>query len=62
MRKLFGIGTPKSLQKEADLAAPAYLLMLMTWCIVRAYRRVLTATSASAAHHGLRWPALAPLL
>jgi transposase len=59
MRKLFGIGTPKSLQKEADLAAPAYLLMLMTWCIVRAYRRVLTATSAPAAHHGLRWPALA---
>jgi transposase len=62
MRKLFGIGTPKSMQKEADLAAPTYLLTLMTWCIVRAYRRVLNATSASAAHHGLRWPALAPLL
>jgi transposase len=38
MRKLFGIGTPKGLQKEADLAAPAYLLMLTTWCIVKAFR------------------------
>jgi transposase len=61
MRKLFGIGTPKGLQKEGGLAAPAYLLMLMTWCIVSAYRRVLTSMSASAVRHGLRWPALAPL-
>jgi len=62
MRKLFGIGTPKGLQKEADLAAPAYLLMLMTWCIANAYRRVLTAMSAprpimaSDGRRSCRWP------
>ena len=61
MRKLFGIGTPKGLQKEGGLAAPAYLLMSITWCIVSAYRRELTSMRTSAVRHGLRWPALAPL-
>ena len=40
----------------------AYLLMSITWCIVSAYRRELTSMCASAVRHGLRWPALAPLL
>ena len=46
MRKLFGIGTPKGLQKEADLTAPAYILMLMTWCIVKAARIALAVYGA----------------
>jgi transposase len=33
MRKLFGMGTPRGLQKEGDLAAPAYLLGFVAWCV-----------------------------
>ncbi|MGA7415033.1 MAG: transposase [Bryobacteraceae bacterium] len=59
MRKLFGIGTPKSLQKEADLAAPAYLLMSMTWCIVKALLTALAAHGVPRIHPRVRPPMLA---
>jgi hypothetical protein len=46
MRKLFGIGTPRSLQQGAEAAAPAYLLIFVTVCVVNAYRRVSTFLGA----------------
>ncbi len=54
MRKLFGIGTPKGMQKAADLTAPAYLLLLMTWCMVKAFLTALDAHGAPLAHPGVR--------
>ena len=33
MRKLFGMGTPRGLQKEGDLAALVYLLGFVAWCL-----------------------------
>jgi len=59
MRKLFGIGTPKSLQQGAEAAAPAYLLIFVTVCVVNAYRRVLTFLGAPPAVSGDRRSALA---
>ena len=34
MRKLFGMGTPRGLQKEGDPASLAYLLGFVAWCLV----------------------------
>lgn len=45
LRKLFGMGTPRGLQKEADLAAPTYLLTFLTLRIVIAWERVLAIVS-----------------
>jgi transposase len=59
MRKLFGVGTPKGFQKEADVAAPVYLLMLMTWCIVKAILTSLAAHGVPLAHRRVRLPTLA---
>jgi transposase len=59
MRKLFGMGTPRGLQKGAEAASPAYLLMFVTVCVVSAYRRVLTALSATPAVPGDRRSAIA---
>jgi transposase len=60
MRKLFGIGTPKSLQQGAEDAAPAYLLIFMTVCFVNAYRCVLTLLGVPPALRGVPQRALAP--
>ena len=35
MRKLFGMGTPRGLQKEGDLAALVYLVNCLLWCVMR---------------------------
>jgi transposase len=59
MRKLFGIGTPKSLQKEEDLTVLAYLLMFMTWCIVKALQIALAAHGVPQANPRVRPPTLA---
>ncbi len=56
MRKLFGIGTPKGLQKEEDLAAPVYLLMLMVWSVIRPLQVTLTALGALLDHEAIQPP------
>jgi hypothetical protein len=60
MRKLFGTGTPRGLQKDGDLVAPAYLLMLGVWCAVGAWIRAPNALGALRAFVGHRSPAFAP--
>ncbi len=59
MRKLFGMGTPRGLQPAADLAAPAYLLMSMIWCIAKACWNELAAIGAPPTFPGARRWALA---
>jgi Transposase domain (DUF772)/Transposase DDE domain len=59
MRKLFGMGTPKGLQKGEEAAALAYLLMFMMWCIVKAYPAALTALVTPRARLGIHQPRLA---
>jgi transposase len=46
MRKLFGMGTPRGLQKEGSATSLAYLLMLMLWRASRTLLRLVTAFSA----------------
>ncbi len=60
MRKLFGMGTPRGLQEEAELAAPVYLVIFVTWFAVSAVRHMSTAISALPTVHGVRPSALAP--
>jgi hypothetical protein len=48
MRKLFGMGTPKSLQKEGGLAALVYLLICIVRSVVNIARRSLTSIVATA--------------
>ena len=53
MRKLFGMGTPRGLQKEGDLASPAYLLGFVAWCVACLRIRVQAAlgrVAESSAH------------
>jgi len=47
MRKLFGIGTPRSLQKGAEAAEPLYLLVFVTIRTVTGLGRVLASDSQS---------------
>jgi transposase len=47
MRKLFGIGTPRGLQKAADLAAALYFILTAAWYVVYALIRKLTAPNTS---------------
>jgi transposase len=61
MRKLFGIGTPRSLQKGADAASPAYLLIFVVGWLVNAYCRTLTSVGAppvlqASKNDRSRWP------
>jgi transposase len=60
MRKLFGIGTPRSLQKGAEAAVLMYLLVFVTECLVDVYRRTITSVSAAVGPHGIQQQALAP--
>jgi transposase len=46
MRKVFGMGTPRGLQNEGDLATPVYLHVYIASGVVCASIRVLTAFSA----------------
>jgi transposase len=47
LRKLFGMGTPRSLQKEGDLAASAHLAICIVRCVPRIVRRVVSAIHSS---------------
>lgn len=52
MRHLFGSGTPKGLQKNDGLVAPAYLLVCATWTIVCINLSELTSLIAMPTHKG----------
>ena len=61
MRKLFGMGTPRGLQKEADVAASSQLLIAAAWCVVCVVQiaiGALTPLGAWAAHRILHRLAL----
>jgi transposase len=60
MRKLFGMGTPRGLQKESDLAAPAYLLGFVAWCVACLRIRVQAALGRSSIPVRVRRSAFAP--
>jgi transposase len=60
MRKLFGMGTPRGLQKQGDLAAPAYLLGFVAWCVACLRIRALVAFSAPQRIVRARPPAFVP--
>jgi IS5 family transposase len=54
MRKLFGIGTPRGLQKGSETTAPAYLLVFAMGCLADVCRRVTTSVSKVLALHGIQ--------
>jgi transposase len=61
MRKLFGMGTPRSLQKAGEIAATMYLHLLAFWCFLCARLRIPNAsTSLSRANHAAR-PTITPM-
>ncbi len=39
LRKLFGMGTPRGLQREGDVTASMYLLMLTLWRVLQTIRK-----------------------
>lgn len=53
MRKLFGVGTPRSLQKGAEAAAPAYLHVFVIAWLANACRRAPTTIFASPVLHSV---------
>jgi hypothetical protein len=59
LRKLFGMGTPRGLQKEGDIAATVYLLIWLMWRVGGAWIRDLAAIRASRRDYRPRWPAFA---
>jgi transposase len=61
MRKLFGMGTPRSLQKEGDLAASIYLLHFVAWRIGRQRIRALVALGAPQSIARVHRPPFAPV-
>jgi transposase len=48
MRKLFGMGTPRGLQKEGGATSLAYLLMLTLWCALETIRKLVVAFANAA--------------
>jgi len=58
MRKLFGIGTPKSLQTGDEDASPAYLLTLMVWYVIKPLEATLPAIGALLGRHARQTPRL----
>jgi transposase len=60
MRKLFGMGTPRGLQKEGDLATSVYLLHFVAWCIGRLRIRALVALGAPQRIARVHRPPFAP--
>jgi len=61
MRKLFGMGTPRGLQREGDLATPAYLLGFVAWCVACLRIRALVAFGAPQRIVRARRPAFVPI-
>jgi len=61
MRKLFGIGTPRGLQKEGDAASSPYLLIFAVWRVVGTSIRDLSSLLALLALNDPRRPSLAPV-
>ena len=59
MRKLFGIGTPRGLQKGTEAAGLAYLLAFAMGWLVKAYRRTVPPVGASTVLHGVQERVLA---
>ena len=41
MRKLFGMGTPRGLQKDGDLTTSTHLLGIVAWCVACLWIHVL---------------------
>jgi hypothetical protein len=60
MRKLFGMGTPRGLQKEGGAASLAYLLTLMLWCALETIRKLVVAFANAAPPNEPRLSAPAP--
>jgi len=60
LRKLFGMGTPRGLQKEGDLAAPSYPATNVVWRVVIALIGVGNALSAFLRFARDRRPKFAP--
>lgn len=56
MRHLFGMGTPKGLQKEGDVTSSVYLLVFALWRVFTARTRVLTTFGAHTNPTLTRWP------
>ena len=59
MRKLFGIGTPRGLQKAAGLAALVYLVAYLLSIAVNAWIRLLTPPGRQDRVGAMRGPGLA---
>src|SRR4029077_20663764 len=60
MRKLFGMGTPRGLQKEGGATSPAYLLMLTLWRALQPIRKLVVAFDIAALPNEPRPRAPAP--
>ena len=61
MRKLFGIGTPRALQKGTEAASPAYLLVFVTRRLVDVFEFATASVSVVLAVSGVQQRALAPV-
>jgi transposase len=57
MRKLFGMGTPRGLQPEGDLAAPAYLLLFVTLRLATALEHAVAPVREPWVRLSRRWSA-----
>jgi transposase len=57
MRKLFGMGTPRGLQPEGDLAAPAYLLLFVTLRLATALEHAVVPVREPWVRLSRRWSA-----
>lgn len=51
MRHLFGMGTPRGLQKEGGLARPVYLLACAVWRVMHFHLSQITSLVALLTHH-----------
>jgi transposase len=60
MRKLFGMGTPRGLQKEGELATSTHLLGIVAWCVACLWIQVLAALGVWTIPARVRLPAFAP--
>lgn len=60
MRKLFGVGTPRGLQNNGDLAALTHLRVFVVWCVESARWRVLPSIAASSGTGPTHRPEFSP--
>jgi transposase len=61
MRKLFGMGTPRGLQKAGEIAATMYLCVLALWNVLSAYLRIPATSAVSELKARFPRPAMTPL-